>query len=111
MRRAAQHEAYIQLIEEQGMDSLRGVKGPSALSTLIENLPLTAAPVDYMHQVLLGVTRALLFFIRDKPTKSDLKKIHENSASLQLTSDFKTSVRSLDELEFFKANELKVWLL
>ena len=55
------------------MDSLRGVKGPSAVSTLIEKLPLTAAPVDYMHQVLLGATCALLFLIRDKSTKSDLK--------------------------------------
>ena len=110
MRTAAQHEAYIRLIQEQAMDSFRGVKGPSAVSTLIENLPFTA-PVDYMHQVLLGVTRALLFLIRDKSTKSDLNKIRENSATLQLTSDFKRSVRSLDELEFFKANELKVWLL
>ena len=110
MRTAAQHEAYIRLIQEQGMDSFRGVNWPSATSTLIENLPLTA-PVDYMHQVLLGVSRALLFLIRGKSTKSDLNKIRENSASLQLTSEFKRSVRSLDELEFFKANELKVWLL
>ena len=92
------------------MDSFRGVKGPSAVYTLIENLPLTA-PVDYIYQVLLGVTRALLFLIRDKSRKSDLNKIRENSATLQLTSDFMRSVRSLDELEFFKANELKVWLL
>ena len=92
------------------MDSFRGVKGPSAVSTLIENLPLTA-PVDYMHQVLLGVTRALLFLIRDKSTKSDRNKIRENSATLQLTSEFKRLVRSLDEMEFFKADELKVWLL
>ena len=110
MRTAAQHEAYIRLIQEQAMDSFRGVKGPSAVCTLIENLPLTI-PVDYMHQVLLGVTRALLFLIRDMPTKSDLNKIRENSATLQLTSDFKRWARSLDELEFFKANELKVCLL
>ena len=62
MRTAAQHEAYIRLIQEQAMDSFRGVKGPSAVSTLIKNLPLTA-PVDYMHQVLLSVTRALRFLL------------------------------------------------
>ena len=104
MRTAAQHKAYIRLIQEQGMDSFRGDKGPSAVSTLIENLPLTAA-VDYMHQVVLDVAGALLFLIRDKSTKSDLNKILENIACPQLTS---VSVRSLDELEFFKANELKV---
>ena len=39
-----------------------GVIGRSHLENLLANLPLTA-PIDYMHQVLLGVTRRFLNLI------------------------------------------------
>ena len=101
MRTVAQHEAYIRLIQDQGMDSrFWGVKGPSAVSILIENLPLTT-PVDYMHQMLLLLNVLFCFLLENNA---------ENSASLQLTCNFKRFVWSLDELDFFKANEMKVWL-
>ena len=110
LRTKSRHESYIDLIQREGLETFRGVKGPSALSHIIDNIPL-AAPIDYMHQVLLGVTRSLLFSVRNQTKKSDLEKINSAVGTIQLTSDFKRSLRSIDELEYFKANELKLWLL
>ena len=110
MRTAEQHQSYLKLMQKEGLQTFRGIKGTCVLSDLIENLPLTA-PIDYMHQVLLGVTRSILFLIRDKTSKTVLIQIREVIDSVQLTSDFKRALRNLEDLEYFKANELKVWLL
>ena len=60
MRNAKEHAKHVQEVQRfTNSESLYGVKGRSALSGLISNLPLTA-PIDYMHQVLLGVTKVLL---------------------------------------------------
>ena len=45
-----------------------GVLGHSPLEKLLANLPLTA-PFDYMHQVLLGLTRSFLFLAVQKIAK------------------------------------------
>ena len=45
------------------LKSSRGVKGPSSLSKFVPNLPLSA-PIDYMHQVALGVARVVLDLLR-----------------------------------------------
>ena len=65
---------------------------------------------SFQHQVLLGVGRTLLFVIR--------KKLGHNVAALnmlvgqiKLPNDFKRKARPLSELDYFKANEVKVWLL
>ena len=110
LRTKSRHESYIDLIQIEGLETFRGVKGPSAVSHIIDNIPL-AAPIDYMHQVLLGVTRSLLFSVRNQTKKSDLEKINSAVGTIQLTSNFKRSLRSIEELEYFKANELKLWLL
>ena len=110
MRTPSQYKSYLYLMEEDGLESFRGIKGHCAVSDLLEDIPLTA-PIDYMHQVLLGVTRALLFVVRSNTCRSGLVKISDCVSSIQLTSDLKRSLRSLDDLDFFKANELKVWLL
>ena len=54
--------------------------------------------------------RALLFVVRNNTCKSGLVKDRDFVSSIQLNSDFKRALRSLDDLEIFKANELKVWL-
>ena len=110
LRTKARHENYLDFIQREGLETFRGVKGPSAVSHIIDNLPLTA-PIDYMHQVLLGITRSLLFSIKNHTKKANLEKINSATETIELTSDFKRSLRSIDELEYFKANELKVWLL
>ena len=110
MRTKERHEEYLNLIQNEGLSSFRGVKGPSAAADIVDNLPLSA-PIDYMHQVLLGVTRTLLFAVKNKTNKLGLGRIRKAVEGIQLTSDFKRSLRSLDELENFKTNELKVWLL
>ena len=86
-----------------------GVKGPSPLFDLIPNLSLTA-PSDVMHQVYIGVTKVLLRVIYDKSLKVDLECLKYSVNKLRLPSEFKRTIRPLDQLEFFKANELKAWL-
>ena len=46
------------LARNPGLKSSRGVKGPSVLSNFLPNLPLSA-PIDYMHQIALGVGRTV----------------------------------------------------
>lgn len=60
MRSNAQHLRSLKFLDNNPTKaSSRGVKGKSKLFEIIPHLPLTA-PVDYMHQVLLGVTKVLL---------------------------------------------------
>ena len=110
MRTKEKHEEYLNLIQNEGLSSFRGVRGPSAVADIVDNLPLSA-PIDYMHEVLLGVTRTLLFAVKNKTNQLGLGRIRKAIEGIQLTSDFKKSLRCLDELEYLKANELKVWLL
>ena len=64
MRSTLQHYSYLQRLNETNSASFRGVKGPAKIFQLIPNLPLSA-PVDYMHQILLGVARTLFYIIKD----------------------------------------------
>ena len=43
--------------------------------------------------------------------KADLECLQRSVSNFKLPSDFKRKARSLDQLEYFKANELKLWLL
>ena len=109
MRTPEVHQSHLRMIRENNLTSYMGVKGPSALFKLIPNLPLTA-PSDIMHQVYIGVTKVLLRVIFDKTMKVDLESLKVSVSRLRLPSEFKRAVRPLDQLEFFKANELKAWL-
>ena len=99
-------------------------------------LPLIT-PIDYMHQVILGVPHDLLFceknqFERnlDEFTGSLMKKKDEKAKALlssvecfkfvfncfdvlcfSFFCEIKRKLRSLTDIDYFKANELKVWLL
>ena len=64
-----------------------------------------------MHQVYLGVTKVLLEVIEKKTHRSDLICLKNTVATLATPVEIKRSIRPLDDLKFFKANELKVWLL
>ena len=110
MRTARLHSIHVNKVISYKLKAFRGVKGKSALYKIINNLPLTA-PVDCMHQVYIGVTKVLLQVIVKKTFSSELQCIKCIVSSIKLPCEFKRSVRPLDELEYFKANELKVWLL
>ena len=94
------------------------------------------APIDYVHQVLLGGPHELLFCVKNQFernlyefTGSLMKKRMRrlklyclqwnvsNLFSIVLMSCFiffcetKRKLRSLTDIDYFKANELKVWLL
>ena len=62
------------LARNPGLKSSRGVKGPSALSNFLPNLPLSA-PIDYMHQIALGVGRTVLEHIQKEISNSALMEI------------------------------------
>ena len=62
------------LARNPGLKSSRGVKGPSALSNFLPNLPLSA-PIDYMHQIALGVGRTVLENIQKEIRNSALMEI------------------------------------
>ena len=110
MRTSRLHEIHVKKVEDENLKSFRGVKGQSKLFKIINNLPLSA-PVDCMHQVYIGVTKVLLQVIKKKTFANELECIKKVISKIRLPSEFKRSVRPLDDLEFFKANELKVWLL
>ena len=131
MRTCKDHKRHVRKGERNNLTHYKGVKGPASVFNIVPSLPLTA-PVDCMHQVLLGVARSLLFI-----AKSNIgKKISKFNDSLQqlkvsytstrlcspfkhlfnmrfllLSDDFKRKVRPLSDIEYFKANEIKVWLL
>ena len=94
------------MIEEESLESFGGIKRHSAVSDVAEVFHLRV-PVDYMHQVFVGFTSALLFVVRNKTCKSDLVEIFNIVLSNQLTLDFKQALGSLEDSEFFKANALQ----
>ena len=110
LRTSEIHSSHLQLLREENFNSFMGVKGPSFLFKIIRNLPLSAPP-DCMHQVYIGVPEVLLQVILMKTSRIDLECLKLTVSKINLPSDFKQSVRPLNELEFFKANELKTWLL
>ena len=86
----------------------KGVQGYPYVFKVIPNLPLTA-PIDTMHQLSKGVAKDLLEFLFE--ISGSPVTIEYATVNLKLPSEFKRSVRSLDNLKHFKANELKMYLL
>ena len=109
MRTPENHFALLGVLQERNFNSFRGVKGPAKIFEVVPELPLTA-PIDYMHQVLLGVGRTLLFVIRKK-LGQNVAAVNMLVGQIKLPNDFKRKARPLSELDYFKANEVKVWLL
>ena len=100
------------------------VKGPSPWSSVGVKL-ISHFVLDYMHLVLLGVTRKLMFMWLEgeknevrKQRKYRLTVGQANGLSLQLTSfaegcpkEFSRKPRSLSNIRMFKATELRTLLL
>lgn len=97
---------------------VKGVKGPSVLSTIFYfNLAWAFVP-DYMHCVLLGVVRQCLSLWFDssnhtKPwslsTKGDM--VDRKLCSIKPSSEVNRLPRSIKTRKYWKASEFRSWLL
>ena len=117
-------DASLLNITEEGHEEGRHVKGPSPLSAVGVKL-ISHFVLDYMHLVLLGVTRKIMFSWTEgekgeprKKRKFRLAAGQVEGLSLHLTSfvescpkEFARKPRSLKNLRMFKATELRTLLL
>ena len=79
---------------------------------------VTQFPIDYMHCVLLGVTRQLLFCLIKQRKKefslknSEIMEINKNLKCIQkcLPAEFQRKQRTLKEIEHWKATEFIMFL-
>ena len=131
MRTCKDHKGHVRKVERNNLTHYKRVKVQASVFNIFPSLPLTP-PVDYMHQVLLIVGLWLLFIAKSNSGKR-ISKFNDllqqlrvsylstrlylpfkhlfNMLFLQLSDDFKRKVRPLSDIEYFKANEIKVWLL
>ncbi|XP_070385367.1 uncharacterized protein [Dermacentor albipictus] len=99
---------------------VNGIKGPSPLINLNLFNPVLSQAVDYMHCVLLGVTRQLTEFWLDSANcqepfyigaPSTIAKLDKRLLSICPPHCFTRLPRSLADRCFWKASEWKNWLL
>nr|XP_050026874.2 uncharacterized protein LOC126522173 isoform X1 [Dermacentor andersoni] len=99
---------------------VNGIKGPSPLINLNLFNPVLSQAVDYMHCVLLGVTRQLTEFWLDSANSqepfyigapSTIAKLDKRLLSICPPHCFTRLPRSLADRCFWKASEWKNWLL
>ena len=64
MRTPEEHKTYLQFLADSKCSSYKGVKGPAKIFDIVPKMPFSA-PIDYMHQILSGVARTVLFIIKD----------------------------------------------
>ena len=103
---------YAELVPVDELINVAGVKGKSAFSSVIDNLPL-AAPIDYMHCVLLGVFPEALKLCYRAPSSDDKVKVNLVLSNLNYPREmvaYSKKIRPLDEMAQFKANEYFNWL-
>ena len=116
IRETTLHSRYVEAAELRSATSSAscfGVKGQqSAFSDIVSGLPLTA-PIDYMHCILLGVFPELLKHLLKKMAPTYRKEINDLVPSLTCPRELITysrKIRSLDEINQFKANEFFNWM-
>ena len=116
-RTSEQLEKFSRQATEKG-GVVSGIKGPSWLSTIPNYNIVDGNCMDYMHCVLLGVTRMLLRLWFDSEHHGELwycgTKIEEaNSKLLQIKPPCTITrvPRSLEHRSYWKASECRAWLL
>jgi hypothetical protein len=92
-------------------------KGSSPLELLPIDM-INDVCLDYMHNVCLGVTKRLIeFWVRGK---KDVRLIEENKVRISnnllnlrsyVPSEFSRLPRGLDDIEFYKATELRMFVI
>ena len=88
----------------------QGVKGRSAILSIIPNQPLSS-PIDPMHQLFLGVGKDLITFFYDQMRAEHKSQLNETLSRISLPKELKNTVRPLDSISSFKAKEVKTVLL
>ena len=93
-------------------------KGVSPLTTEIKFNCVTGFPLDYMHLVLLGIVKRMLnFLIKGPPicriSSKQVRAISEKLINLNgcMPSEFNRQPRGLNDLPYWKATELRQFLL
>ena len=115
IRETTLHCRYVEAAELRSATSSAScfvVKGQSAFSDVVSGLPLTA-PIDYMHCILLGVFPELLKHLLKKmaPTyRKETKDLVPSPNCPRELITYSRKIRSLDEINQFKANEFFNWL-
>ncbi|XP_064473766.1 uncharacterized protein LOC135388267 [Ornithodoros turicata] len=94
---------------------VNGIKGPSALVNLLHYDVVWGQSVDYMHCVLLGVTKHLTEIVLSSVSQGSVNSAHQviNNRLLNIKPPhcFTRLPRSLEERSFWKASEWRHWLL
>lgn len=96
-------------------ETVKGVKGPTRVA-FIPKLDLsTCVYGEYMHGICLGIVRQFLnlwFFVPgDWNISKHLEEIDEILRSITPTSDIGRLARGIKDLKYWKASELRAWLL
>ena len=98
--------------------AVMGVKGPSWLSSLKYIDIVCGSMIDYMHTVLLGVCRGLLYLWFDGQHRSEpwyrgglQQAVDGRLTSIKPPSCITRTPRSVSEKKTWKANEFRAWLL
>lgn len=92
-------------------------KGVSAFAALNNFDVIKGFPTDYMHNILLGVTKKMIklwLFDCGKPyhiSKNLLEILNKRILSIKPITDIKRRPRSLNDVAHFKANEYRSMLL
>lgn len=103
MRKTKKNEKY----------TVRGVKGSSILSKLRDFDCVWGYPLDYMHGVLLGVTRQISqHWLKEHLSPSQRKVINKRLLKIKPTSEIQRAPRVLkSKRNKWKASEWRSWLL
>lgn len=98
--------------------SVNGVKGPSELLRLYPHFNIIDSFVpDYMHSVLLGVTRHIANLLLGKSkeiyslSKSNIRTLNCRIKQMKQPKQMVRKLRSTDDIAFWKASEWRVFLL
>ncbi|KAL5016753.1 hypothetical protein ScPMuIL_006342 [Solemya velum] len=105
-------------IAVQNRQPERGIKGASALVALNYVNLAKVFPVDWMHCVLLGVTKALLNFWLGRTYRTEnfyvgdkVALLNRRLLQIQVPDFVARRQRSLEEAQHWKASECREWLL
>lgn len=92
--------------------TVKGVKGPSVLPSLPNFDCIWGFPHDYMHAVLLGVSRQLWnFWSKWHLNVEDRKEINRRLLEIRPPSEIHRVPRALKNKQLWKATEWRSWLL
>ncbi|XP_032690727.1 uncharacterized protein LOC116853675 isoform X2 [Odontomachus brunneus] len=99
-------------------DNTKGVKGPSVLMNLQHFDMVKGMVPDYMHSILLGVTKfhtEILLTSIGEPyyagSPNNIRIINQRLNAIVLPSSITRSPRSINERRLWKASEWRSWLI